>query len=276
MSIVNSTFTQDSKVVFSADSAVDSNTIREMSSKLSLRFVNLDNAYESAGALGEASFVLYLDSELKLELWNAKNPKQRICVDFESGEFLYRLKTSGKNQPLAKAVGVSKGNAKVLDATGGLGGDAFILASLGCMITLVERNPIVHALLENGLNRALKSEITCKSAMSNKTALSEIAKNIRLIKGNALDVIHQEIYDVIYLDPMYPDIEKTALAKKEMQMLDLLVGSDEDQLFLFEQAMNASVERVVIKRPKDAAPYRTPTHSYETNSTRYDMYQKMK
>ena len=43
----------------------------------------------------------------------------------------------------------------MLDATAGLGRDAFVLASLGCQVTLIERVPAVAALLENGIERAL-------------------------------------------------------------------------------------------------------------------------
>ena len=42
----------------------------------------------------------------------------------------------------------------VVDATAGLGRDAFVLASLGCRVTLIERSPVVAALLQDGLARA--------------------------------------------------------------------------------------------------------------------------
>jgi 16S rRNA (guanine1516-N2)-methyltransferase len=42
----------------------------------------------------------------------------------------------------------------VIDGTAGLGKDAFVLAGLGCKVTLVERHPVVVALLADGLARA--------------------------------------------------------------------------------------------------------------------------
>ena len=55
---------------------------------------------------------------------------------------------------IAKAVGIAQGvRPRVLDATAGLGKDAFVLASLGCEMSLIERQPLIGALLEDGLAR---------------------------------------------------------------------------------------------------------------------------
>lgn len=79
-----------------------------------------------------------------------------ILVDFGSGAATYRRKFGGgKSEAIAKAVGVTKkAGLTVIDATAGLGRDALVLASLGATVTLVERNPLVAALLWDGLRRA--------------------------------------------------------------------------------------------------------------------------
>src|SRR5690606_8938845 len=103
-----------------------------------------------------ASFVLVLTGE-RLELrqdgLNAPGP---VFVDFIGGAVGHRRRFGGgRGQPLAKAVGLKGGeNPRVLDATAGLGRDAFVLACLGSVVTLVERSPVVAALLEDGLLRA--------------------------------------------------------------------------------------------------------------------------
>ena len=57
---------------------------------------------------------------------------------------------------LAKAVGLKKGACPdVIDCTAGLGRDAFVLASLGCRVVMLERVTVVHALLNDGLAQAL-------------------------------------------------------------------------------------------------------------------------
>ena len=97
----------------------------------------------------------------------------------------------------------------VWDATGGLGRDSFVLASLGLNVHTFEQNPAVACLLSDGLNRAGQSEET-----------REIAQRITLHFGNAVDLM-QELAtqngrpDVVYLDPMYPERRKTAAVKKK-------------------------------------------------------------
>ena len=77
-----------------------------------------------------------------------------LCVDFSEAKLNYRAKSSIKDQSIARAVGVKGGKRpSVLDATAGLGKDAFLLASFGCSVSLLERSALIHALLEDGLER---------------------------------------------------------------------------------------------------------------------------
>ncbi len=79
-----------------------------------------------------------------------------VRVDFVEGAAAHRrVFGGGSGQMIAKAVGIAQGvRPRVLDATAGLGKDAFVLASLGCQMQLIERQPLVAALLEDGLARA--------------------------------------------------------------------------------------------------------------------------
>ena len=79
-----------------------------------------------------------------------------IYVDFVEGELAHRRKFGGgKGQMIAKAVGLNKGFVPtILDATAGLGADAFVLASLGCEVKMIERSPLARLLLADGLERA--------------------------------------------------------------------------------------------------------------------------
>ncbi len=108
----------------------------------------------------------------------------------------------------------------MVDATAGLGRDAFVLASLGCQMTLIERNPLVAALLEDGLSRGYRD--------------SEIGpwmhQRMTLLHDSSLEALSQisPQPDVVYLDPMYPHRDKSALVKKEMRVFQTLVGADTD------------------------------------------------
>ena len=85
-----------------------------------------------------------------------KEEKQAHVVDFVGGKVGFRLRSGeGKNQALAKAVGLNKGKTpSVVDATAGLGRDAFLLASLGLNVTLIERSPVMYQHLLEGMERA--------------------------------------------------------------------------------------------------------------------------
>ncbi|KPX44192.1 Ribosomal RNA small subunit methyltransferase J [Pseudomonas syringae pv. helianthi] len=193
-----------------------------------------------------------------------------VRVDFVDGAVAHRrLFGGGTGQMIAKAVGIQSGiRPAVLDATAGLGKDAFVLASLGCEVSLIERQPIIAALLEDGLARA-----------QGDRDVGSIVARMRLLTGNAIELIGswaEEPPQVVYLDPMFPHREKTALVKKEMRLFRPLVGDDMDAPALLEAALALATHRVVVKRPRKAPCIDGPKPSYalEGKSSRYDIYPK--
>ncbi len=192
--------------------------------------------------------------------------KVSICVDFLSGEANYRREQGGgKRQPIARAIGMKTSkNIKVLDATAGLGGDAFVLACLGCELQMLERSPVIASLLADGLRRALLDD-----------DVGEIVRHMTLQNMSAENYFSQRVErpDVIYLDPMYPGRKKTAKVKKEMQMLQGLLAYQENEPLL-KPALAVAKERVVVKRPKGAEYLDniSPNHSIVSKKTRYDVY----
>jgi 16S rRNA (guanine1516-N2)-methyltransferase len=206
---------------------------------------------------------------LKLQATGKKAPGPTWC-DFVSGAVAHRRKFGGgRGQMIAKAVGLKQGvTPSVLDATAGLGKDSFVLATLGCHVKMVERSPVVHALLSDGLARALLDEET-----------APIAERMSLVHGDAIDhlasLIGQEDNpQVVYLDPMFPHSEKSALVKKEMRAFRGIVGDDNDASRLLENALQVASGRVVVKRPRKAPTIddRVPNHQLEGKSSRYDIY----
>jgi 16S rRNA (guanine1516-N2)-methyltransferase len=209
---------------------------------------------------------------LSLRCHNAFKQGPIFC-DFDSKKILYRRKYGGGNgQALAKAVGVTNEcKPKVLDLTAGLGTDSFILASLGCKILMLERNPIVYELLFDGLARA--SEMT-----SDNLDLAHIIKRLKLHKIDAHDyfakLASENEFDVIYLDPMFELPTKVAKAKKEMHALQNLVGADSDAGKLLEKAMRHAKYRTVVKRSNKSPGLTSqkPNVVMKGKSTRYDIY----
>lgn len=191
-----------------------------------------------------------------------------VMVDFQNGKAAFRrLHGGGRGQPVARAVGLNAGRQppSILDATAGLGQDAFVLACLGCDIQLIERSPIVWALLEDGLRRA-----------SEDPELAPVVGRMQLRRGQAIDHFSEPGFkiDVVYLDPMFPHREKSAQVKKEMHLFRQLLGNDDDADALLEPALACARYRVVVKRPRLAPPLagREPDHRLEGKSNRYDLY----
>ena len=196
-----------------------------------------------------------------------------VKVDFVNGSIGHRRRYGGGNgQAIAKAVGVSGVFLpSILDLTAGLGTDGFILASLGCDVGLVERNPIIYCLLEDGIRRAIDSG-------SADEVLMEIIGRLNLTENESIDFLSKlskdKRADVIYLDPMFPRRQKAAKVKKEMQAFQSIVGDDPDADALLIKAMNVARYRVVVKRPNHARflGQLKPTYSLKGKSTRFDIY----
>ncbi|MDH5258154.1 MAG: class I SAM-dependent methyltransferase [Gammaproteobacteria bacterium] len=223
--------------------------------------------------LSEIRFYLFKQENI-LSLKNLGVAEKTIInVNFSSGAATHRREQGGgKNQALGKAIGLNKKpNPLVLDATAGLGKDAFVMAGLGCHVTMVERSPIVSALLQDGLNRGIED-----------VDVRHLIENMQLVTGNSIEYMHSELLlknppDVVYLDPMYPERKKSAKVKKEMQTLQQLLGHHDDLGSLLDVALACAKNRVVVKRPKGASSLsaRLPTHTVESKKTRYDVYMRL-
>lgn len=196
-----------------------------------------------------------------------------IKVDFLTGAVNHRrLFGGGKGQMIAKAIGVqARVKPHVLDATAGLGRDAFVLATLGCRVTMLERSALVWTLLHDGLQRG---------HLGADAELAEILTRLQLHNTEALDYLRlpPEPPDVIYLDPMFPSRSKSADVKKEMQAFHQVVGADPDAAQLLAEARDLANYRVVVKRPRKAPDLAdtAPSYRLEGKSSRFDVYTRKK
>lgn len=211
----------------------------------------------------EGLYLIVTDGALGLAHENA--PKQKpVIVDFLAGKARHRLQYGGgRSQAIAKAVGLAHNpELTVLDATAGLGRDAFVLAGLGARVWLLERHPVVRLLLQDGLARG-------------RIASPELFDRMTLLDGdlvNGVEALPEP--DVVYLDPMFPERRSKAAVKKDMALFHELVGADEDADRLLAPALSLAGRRVVVKRPRVAPPLanRPPTYSLTGKSNRFDIY----
>lgn len=179
-----------------------------------------------------------------------------------------RLKQSNlEKEMIVKAVRIKGADRriKVVDATAGMGEDSLLLAAAGFNVTLYEYNPVIAALLSDCLDRAMKDP-----------KLSEIVSRMKFFRGDSIEALNnmKESPDVVLLDPMFPERQKSGLIKKKFQLLQRLESPCSEETELFEAAVNARPKKIVVKRPAKG-PYLAgvkPSHSFDGKAIRYDCY----
>lgn len=190
-----------------------------------------------------------------------------LRVDFVTGAVAHRLRFGGgRGQDLPKAMGLRAGKTPtIIDATAGLGRDAFLLASLGAQVTMIERSEKMHDLLRDGIERAAKEG----------GAFRDIIDRMTLLKGDAKDLLPELSAESILIDPMHPPRKNTALVKLELRQVREIVGTDDDAAELVLVAIKHAQNRVVLKWPAKADPIAgiAPcSHQIHGKSTRYDVF----
>ena len=200
---------------------------------------------------------------------------------------------------LVKAVGPKRGStieegAVIYDLTAGLGQDSLVLALNGASkVVMVEKDPIVHALLHDALRR-----LRMIASFDDKAKL--LASIMSLQKGDGGNVAAklstkalEERPDIIYLDPMFPPRTKSAAVKKGMQLLHGLLSTqdpssgdessqrevDIKQAILLQHSLAAAKVKVVVKRPIKATALGyidksipKPSYSVDGSVNRWDVY----
>jgi 16S rRNA (guanine1516-N2)-methyltransferase len=163
----------------------------------------------------------------------------------------------------------------VLDATAGLGEDSLLLAAAGFQVTMFESDPVIAALLRDAMRRAGEHPV-----------LVEVVRRMRLVEadsmeamrtaGNQLEGINHSDGicrpDVVYLDPMFPERQKSGLIKKKFQLLQRLELPCAEENEMLEAALASRPRRIVIKRPLKGpvlAGFK-PTFVIKGKAIRYD------
>lgn len=219
-------------------------------------------------------FILELTAQGLQLRWKAEPKVTPLLLDFVGGKQGWRRQAGGiRDEAIVRAFGIQKGHRPdILDATAGLGRDAMVLAHAGCSVRLLERQPSIHALLSDAVYRA-----------SHDPDIGEwVSGRVRVLAAGSIlqpaytnQLAHKPPM-AIYLDPMFPHRDKSAAVKKDMQMLQALVGDDDDSDALLPIALSLATHRVVVKRPAKA-PYlnqQAPQSQVTTKKHRFDVYIK--
>ncbi|MDO4183163.1 MAG: class I SAM-dependent methyltransferase [Coriobacteriia bacterium] len=154
-------------------------------------------------------------------------------------------------------------DAWAADATAGLGEDAFLLAAAGFQVLLIERNPVMAALLQDALERGMRDP-----------RLAPTTARMHLLHADSTQALpHLPLQPaVVLLDPMFPAKGKSAASKKKMQLLQRLESPCTSEEALLKAALAARPQKVIIKRPLKG-PHLAgvkPSYSLKGTTIRYD------
>lgn len=243
-----------------------------------------------------------------LELMALMEPALGVLrIDLLHGSAGWRSGVRARSERLVRACGVLRGETApmIIDGTGGLGTDSWLLASAGATVITCERHPVLAALLRDGVQRAAVDA-------------PDVAARIRILEGDVRGHLDGLEADVLYLDPMYPQRRKAALGDRRLRFLAALLAAREssssaaagvvaagvaaadvaaargggaatdaagsrgaegdeagdDAAPLVQAGLARGMRRVVLKRPRHAAVdvVRPPSHSLEGRSTRFDVW----
>ena len=206
--------------------------------------------------------------DLKIEdTDNAPDEWHLTCEDGElvlrrTGANLFKLSyedirnrvENARSSPIARAC-ASMRRPKVLDALGGWGLDAITLSEAGCTVSVTEANPIIRSVAKNLAHEANTPIVFMCGTVEEYLSAS------------------QERFDVVYLDPVFPQHPKGARPARRMQILQMLAKTDTNLDAVFETAKRHALNRVVVKhRRNQPNMFGVPDWQITSNTVRFDIY----
>lgn len=252
---------------------IDSEPTTDLSVQIAALELPLCESYEDAVDRG---YELILCAEqAKLSLISSTLGKQtNLEIDFAGGALDHRRHYGGgRNQDLCRAVGLNRQrDLQIADATAGLGRDAFVLSLQGAQVAAYEKNPVLACMLMRARQQGLE-----QATARPDSELHVVLSRLDFIYADSSSQIRPQSFDVVYMDPMFPQREKSAKVKKEMQILHQLLEDDKtDSIQLFTSCWSAARSRLVIKRPAKAPLFtdEKPSHQIVGKAIRYDVYVK--
>ena len=223
-----------------------------------------DIKYELTTKIPEKGFYLTIDKQGLLELC-LKGSTLTLNVNYLSLSIKRRINNKAKKIDLIKAVqGRSKSLVKILDMTAGIGQDSSILAAQGYRVTAIEKNPYIFIMFKQQLLRA------------KDIGLDSVSDNVKLYFGDSSKIaIPKRIFDIIYIDPMFPVCHKNTKPNKAMQLLQMLISYNpiEDSLLL-NNAKLFHCKKIIVKRHRTGCylANQKPTSQIISKSIRFDIY----
>ncbi len=203
----------------------------------------------------------YIDGKLTL-----CSGDMNLYGDFS--QLIPRLKINNLNGEMLIKAAKLKGmdhTPIAVDMTAGLGEDAFLLAGAGCNVIMFEQDEVIASLLEDAIKRG-KEIVEIKDVMDRMT----------LIKGDSIEGVKSldVIPDIVYLDPMFPQRQKSGLIKKKFQIIHELEKPCSNGADLLNAAISTKAKKIIVKRPQKGENLVDikPNYTISGKAIRYDVY----
>jgi len=209
------------------------------------------------------SYLVYNSTGLSF-IKDASDPKELIYVDFLKGKLGWRIKRAEHESNLKKALGKTKKELNIFDATAGFLSDSMIFLSLGHKVMAVEQSKIIFYLVEDAIKRA-QSEIP-------------FLTNLSFLNGNSLDVFKSSKggFDAIYLDPMYPTTKKNAKGSGDIRTIRSILKLENisnEANDICDAFMQCEYQKIILKRPlKYKKIYSNINYQVKGKTTRFDIF----
>ena len=187
--------------------------------------------------------------------------KEKLGMDWYESKWVKRSQGALGQDLLIRACLVKKNSPCILDLTAGWGKDAMLLARAGARVILLEKHPVMAALLHDAHQRLVDEELKARmtiywlDAHDYLTNLPEI-----------------DYPDVIYVDPMHPERQKKAMVKKHLQVLQTLVKPNQDVDALIQMAKTKCKQRLVLKWPLKGPKFANAKGSLMGKTIRFDIF----
>ena len=203
----------------------------------------------------------YIDGKLTL-----CSGDMNLYGDFS--QLIPRLKINNLNGEMLIKAAKLKGmdhTPIAVDMTAGLGEDAFLLAGAGCKVIMFEQDKVIASLLEDAIKRG--KEIV---------EIKEVMERMTLIKGDSIEGVKSLdiIPDIVYLDPMFPQRQKSGLIKKKFQIIHELEKPCSNGSDLLNAAISTKAKKIIVKRPQKGENLVDikPNYTISGKAIRYDVY----
>ena len=192
------------------------------------------------------------------------NPRSLLHVDFLKGKLGWRLKRAQHEGNLKKALGKKDKKLFIFDATAGLLSDTMIFLSLGHKVVAVEQSKILFCLVNDAIQRA-------------RDKIPHL-NNLEFLNDNSLLAYKKQnkVFDVIYLDPMYPIIKKSTKKRGSINSIKQILEFENllsDEKEIIGKFMKYNWKKIIIKRPlKSDENYSNINYQVKGKTTRFDIY----